>query len=321
MTNYPSVLAPGPDDEQWYRDHGWTEQKSSVPTLAEFLADDDDDYDWLVPGLLERGDRVILTGPEGGGKSTLCRQLAVQLSAGIHPFGGPVFLPLRVLLLDLENSVRQTRRALRPLVAVAGSTDLTLAPVVRPQGLDLLQQEDITYLSSIIEEINPDIVIGGPLYKLAGGDPTDEKTARPVALLLDRLRTAHDFALVLEAHSPHASGGGARPKRPYGASLWLRWPEFGIHLDQDGKVSHWRGQRDERTWPIQLQRGGAWPWTVVDRERDILWIQIVQHCQQIGHRPSHQKVADAIGSTKTNVYRAAQEHLAEWEALATKGAE
>ena len=36
--------------------------------LAEVL-DEDDVYEWLIPGLLERGDRLIVTGAEGGGKA------------------------------------------------------------------------------------------------------------------------------------------------------------------------------------------------------------------------------------------------------------
>lgn len=40
-----------------------------VPTLAEFLAGDDPEHDWVIPGLLERGDRLVLTGVEGGGKA------------------------------------------------------------------------------------------------------------------------------------------------------------------------------------------------------------------------------------------------------------
>jgi ATPase subunit of ABC transporter with duplicated ATPase domains len=54
--------------------------------LDAFLAEPDPEYDWLIPGLLERGDRVIVTGQEGKGKSTLLRQIGVQVAAGIHPF-------------------------------------------------------------------------------------------------------------------------------------------------------------------------------------------------------------------------------------------
>ena len=46
-------------------------------TLADVLAQDVS-YDWAIPGLLERGDRLILTGSEGGGKTTMLRQIAVM---------------------------------------------------------------------------------------------------------------------------------------------------------------------------------------------------------------------------------------------------
>lgn len=56
------------------------------PELDQFLAEPEPDYDWLIPDILERGDRVILTGGEGAGKSTLLRQIGVQCASGIHPF-------------------------------------------------------------------------------------------------------------------------------------------------------------------------------------------------------------------------------------------
>ena len=61
----------------------------TTPSLREFLDRDDPPFDWVVPGLLERGDRLILTGAEGLGKSVLMRQLAVCAAAGVHPFTPP----------------------------------------------------------------------------------------------------------------------------------------------------------------------------------------------------------------------------------------
>ncbi len=94
------------------------------------------------------------------------------------------------------------------------------------------------------------------------------------------------MTVMIEAHSPHASNGGKRPIRPYGASLWLRWPEFGIYLSPEGQLQHWRGQRDERDWPAALKRGGLLPWTVVTRERDLLWARIAQSCADAGDQLS-----------------------------------
>jgi len=61
-------------------------------------------------------------------------------------------------------------------------------------------------------------------------------------------RTAdHNLAVVIEGHTPYSAGGSAkRPERLYGASLWSRFAEFGLHLGRDGALHHWRGPREER---------------------------------------------------------------------------
>jgi hypothetical protein len=274
------------------------------------------DHDWCVPGLIERGDRVILTGPEGGGKSTLQRQLGVQVASGIHPFDPEIqFEPVRVCLLDLENSARQVARALRPLRLAAGdrsSGGMIIA--VRPEGLDLTTG-DGAWLDRLVADTRPDLLIAGPLYKLAAGDPTEEEPAKIVAGWLDKIRATYGCAVLLEAHSPHATGRGRRPERPYGASLWLRWPEFGLHLSTDGDLRHWRGPRDERDWPAKLQRGGTWPWTPVTRERNVLWARIKALCIEAGDQLSYRDLAQATGVHHSTVSRSIEEHPDEWATL------
>lgn len=283
--------------------------------LAEFLATTPPDPEWLVPGLLARQDRVIVTGGEGHGKSTLLRQIGVQLASGVHPFGGEDFKPLRVLLYDLENSPRQIYPKLHTLFLTAGARyggGLVIA--VRGEGLDL-SHGDGEILAAEVENARPDILITGPSYKMVAGDPTEEGPARLVAAHLDRIRSEYGCAVILEAHSPHASNGGKRPTRPYGASLWLRWPEFGIHLGETGTISHWRGPRDERDWPAALQRGGTWPWSPVTRPRDLLWASIVDYCRAAGDQLSYRDLAKMTGTSVGAVQRAIGEHRTEWEAL------
>src|SRR5205823_2535829 len=139
----------------------------------------------------------IVTGPEGGGKSTLLRQLGVQCAAGVHPFDGPDMAPLRVLYVDLENSRRQVRRKLRPLRLAAGSRldPQRLSVLVKPDGLNLANAIDREWLELRLEVNKPDLVLIGPLYKLADGDPTEEKVAKPVALFLDVMREQFHFAI------------------------------------------------------------------------------------------------------------------------------
>lgn len=229
-------------------------------SLDALLDTDEEPYDWLVPGLVERGDRIILTGLEGGGKSTLTRQFGAQVAQGVHPFGGDPFEPIQVLNVDCENSRRQVRRKADVLRKGPGAR---LEFVFRPDGVDLTITQHVAWLEAKVKLVEPQLLIIGPVYKMAGGDPKDEQNAKSVATTLDHLRVTHNFAVLLEAHSPYADGSKSkRPERPYGASLWSRWPEFGLHLAADGTLRHWRGQRDERQWPAKLRRGDEWPWEV-----------------------------------------------------------
>lgn len=247
------------------------------PDITQFLAVEDK-YDWLVPGLLERRDRIIITGNEGGGKSTLLRQIAVMLAGGIHPFRFHHVDPVRVLVVDVENSPAQIRRAIEPLVSVASKRDTwnpeNLRIETRTEGLDLTQRHDSRWLMERVAANRPDVLLTGPIYKLFTGNPIDEEPARKVAAVFDMLRAKYDLTLVLEAHAAKAANGAPRNLAPYGASLWLRWPEFGYGLRADTEAGQidgrpaavfweaWRGARDQREWPARLSSDGAefWPW-------------------------------------------------------------
>lgn len=282
-------------------------------TLADFLATDEEDHDWLVAGLLERADRVLVTGPEGGGKSTLLRQIAVQVAAGIHPFDLEPIEPLIVLLLDLENSRKQIRRQIRPLhiqARRAGGDRLHIAVI--PEGLDLTDATDLARLNQLVDHVRPDLVVGGPVYKLVGGDPTEEQPAKAAAMAIDRIRARHGTAWILETHQPHEVGS-KRPERPYGASLWKRWPEFGLHLAEGGQLRHWRGARDAREWPVLLQRGGEWPWTGVSDTRAVTYASMVDAVKDLGRVPSNRELAVIVSCSEATVRRAIKTNEAHWK--------
>lgn len=299
--------------------HGGHTTALTVETIDELLAGDDtDDYDWIIPGLLERQDRLILTGGEGKGKSTLLRQLAIQTAAGIHPFTGELMPPIRVLYVDCENSRRQVRRKTRAMRAQAGARldPDRLRMSIRVEGLDLTQTQDVAWLERHVAATRPDLLITGPIYKLANGDPTEEKSAKPVAMALDRIRAHHRCAVALEAHAPKALGGSRkRAHEPYGWSGWLRWPEFGLWLGDDGDLEHWRGMRDERDWPTLLQRGGAWPWTVAASENAARWQRIRQVILDAGQRLTDRQLSQATGIPRSTVQRVLGEYAQQYEAL------
>lgn len=250
----------------------------TVQTITEFLGEDESDvYDWVIPDLLERGDRLVLTGLEGAGKSELFRMMCVTVAAGVHPFTFRPCEPKTVLLIDCENTARHTRRKIRPLVTQAR---LQGHPVregnlwieCRPQGIDLALDRDVSWLLRQVQSIHPDVTFMGPLYRLAPRALNDDSDAAPVIATLNMVR-ARGSAVVLEAHAGHGIGpGGRRDLRPRGSSAFLGWPEFGYGMrwaDVESELRTvelvtWRGDRDERQWPEMLAAGGVWPWRPID---------------------------------------------------------
>lgn len=266
----------------------WTSEQEAVavlaPDLHEFLAIVDPPTSWVIPDLLERGDRLIWTGFEGLGKSLTVRQLAVAAAAGLHPFRNERIPCQRVLYIDCENSERQNRKHFRGLERVARvkghrvQEDL-LFLIHRPAGVDLSRADDAAWLLERVVAHRPDLLICGPFYRLHSADTDDERGARKVVQALDYARVQADCALIVEHHVPHGSGG-SREVRPIGSSLLMRWPEMGMGIAPNSddwpcknvKVKAWRGNRDERHWPSALKWGESdfdWPWIIdpnIERE-------------------------------------------------------
>jgi len=238
--------------------------------LSEILAGSDS-YDWVIPGLLERRDRLILTGAEGAGKTTFVRQMAVLAAAGIHPTTFEKIKPVRVLVIDAENTERQWRRAVRYTsgrAAEMGTQDpRQTMHVAAGNRIDITRGSHLGEIHRLVDIHKPELLFIGPLYKLVPHAINNDDDAAPLIVALDGLRE-RDLALVMEAHAGKAAGSdGERNLAPRGSSALMGWPEFGMglrHSPEDPNlvdVVRWRGDRDERDWPRRMYKGGDWPWT------------------------------------------------------------
>lgn len=261
-------------------------------SLRSLMARPDRPADWLVPGLLERGERVVITGHEGRGKSVIMRQLATCLAAGAHPWTGRThgMRPCRVLHIDAENSERQVRNGYRMVARIMAGLPQDWADRItihiRNDGVDL-PGRDAGWLHQVAGECSPDVIVVGPVYKLMRGDPQRDRDVLELLAILDEVRVRHDSALLIEHHSPHGDQKwGPRTVRPYGSSVWLRWPEVGIGLrnhEDEGEdqaraefeantgrparcdhmdFEQWRPAREDRDWPSEIRWGpvGTLPW-------------------------------------------------------------
>lgn len=252
-------------------------------TIDEFVDQELPPEQWVIPGLFAVGERAVVTGEEGSGKSMLLRQIALCAAVGLHPFDYDRFQPARVLVVDAENPkaimVRKFK-GIRDDLRDRGMNAEDRMWVRRfPQGLDLAETRDRLTLHNLCMLTRPNLLVIGPAYKLyvGGANAREEDLARQVTSVLDGLREEFGFALMLEHHSPHENGTtGKRFPRPIGSSLWRRWPEFGFgltHTDTDRDmqgghrlvdIKHWRGMREDRPWPTQLESGPRLPWVAAN---------------------------------------------------------
>ena len=244
--------------------------------LGELLNEPDEPYDWLVPGVLERSDRFILTGDEGLGKSMLLRQIALAVAAGLHPFNihSEPIEPRKAVIIDVENTWRQTKRKLRDMYVSAckyGDDPSNRVMIECPGRMDITRDRDLAHVHKLLDASQPDVLVIGPIYKLVPRALQTDDEAAPLLTALDTIRD-RGIALLIEAHAGHTSAGsshGGRNLRPRGSAALLGWPEFGYGMargEMPGEVelAPWRGDRDERHWPDRMDQGGVWPWTAVN---------------------------------------------------------
>lgn len=237
-----------------------------------------DEKSFVIPGTMARGDRLLITGFEGHGKSTLLRQIAVQVAAGIHPWTGQEMPPQKVLMIDCENHPEQVIDSWKNMVGLAARYDRA----IERGNLTILEQwdneVDLTgvdgqaWMNERIHAYKPDLVVMGPLYNMSSRDLKDDETVRKIKKVVNEARGICGTAFVMEHHAPHKGPGDTkRSVRPYGSSTFLKWPDFGYGLNpvegQEG-VYEWQKTRfprvRERVFPEFLRWGkpnaGEFPW-------------------------------------------------------------
>lgn len=231
----------------------------------------------IVPGLLGKGDRLVLTGGGGLGKSTLFAQIALCAAAGCPPLRyqhDDPFDPVKVSIFDFENADHRRKNKYWPIIAGLRNMGLDPRPNLRidirgGHPYDLLNRQNALRLLRTVEHDAPDLVYVGPVYKLHNDDPDKEIVVKKITGVLDGIREM-GAALMTEAHPNKAAKHGGS-MAPSGAALWEWWPEFGLGLRMDPdsdeqtrrcKLERWRIDRDESHWPMFVQASGdpALPW-------------------------------------------------------------
>ena len=246
--------------------------------LDEFLALEVPYAQPVIEGLIHHQEKTVIVAGEGSGKTELGFQVAFGLGSGLHPFFPQrVIPPGRALIVDFENPRANLQARTRRHLAIAEQSQRwrpgNVMLFARPGGIDLSLPAHRFALAEVIRRAEPDIVVGGPIYKMLTetGDGDHVKHGA-ITRFCDQMAERHGCAWWLETHAPATTVGGKRQMRPHGSSVWQRWATFGWALARDPKnpgrlaFDRFRDPREEgRDWPTAIDRNHdrGWPWTAV----------------------------------------------------------
>jgi hypothetical protein len=259
----------------------------------------------LLGPVLVRGQRTMLGGQTGEGKTTLALQMVKAMAAG-GEFLGWQGSGGRALVIDAEQGVRTIKRRLRE--ADLDRSD-SIDYLVVPDGLRLdTDEEQAEGVEAILRAGDYSLTLADPLYKLQTGDSNDERQAVEFMRRLDRWRSKYGFALLLLTHCRKP------PQRTrfsmhefFGSSAYLRGAEVVLGLQRltgHGRARlHFFKDRDG-----DLPQGDAWELTF---ERGIGYRRDAE--AEWSRKPTSEQVADLLAEQPGQTYSDLSERLGKSE--------
>ncbi|PSF34968.1 hypothetical protein C7H19_18155 [Aphanothece hegewaldii CCALA 016] len=165
------------------------EKKNSTPKansfgLADFMEQGTDAIEWVIPGILPKGETVLLAAQAKCGKTLLATDIAYAVLSGTQVIGEQCGVQGRVLLISSDESGNSTRRRLK-----ARGFDL-LPEVENMRIMTHLDISDLSPLEQELEDFRPHLVIIDSLTSItreSGLNEKDAEFARPIYKLKDLL--------------------------------------------------------------------------------------------------------------------------------------
>lgn len=248
---------------------------SEISAWEQGAQEEEDLQPWLVPHIIKPKWRIMVVAGEGVGKMVFLRQIGLHAAAGLDPFDASKHIvPIRVLLIDAENSastILYQNRIVNNQINVVRRTQGRFFLLHREQGFNVRERVIRAEFEAVVQACRPQLVIAGPLYKLGarrsqGRNEDQEGLAGDIAEVFDDLRIRYNFALMLEHHMPKGEKGAMTQIEPFGSSLWRRWVETGLGLNDHGAakedphgqrpldvdIEFFRPPRDQAEWPRSL---------------------------------------------------------------------
>jgi archaellum biogenesis ATPase FlaH len=220
-----------------------TEAKNSTPqshvfSLTDFLSQSTDAIDWILPGMLPKGEMALLAAQAKCGKTLLACDIAYAVLTGTKAVGETAKQG-KVLLVSSDESQSSTRRRL-----YARGFDL----ITNPDHFRILTHLDLNDLSTLeaqLEDFRPDLVVIDSLTSITLNSSISEKDAefaKSIYKLKDLIGRYNSSSILIhhENKSKEAKGiekvsGSARIT----AAVWGIWRLTAANPDNEADTTRW----------------------------------------------------------------------------------
>lgn len=215
--------------------------------MRKVLNDADKKPEWIIQGLIERGEQWIISGAPKTGKSRLALQLAVAASLNSECIGFKANGHQKVLYMDMEMSERSCgSRALRlhgnDREKMSNNANLFICKDF--MNINVLNSDDLAKVTPYINTIKPDLIVWDVLTRCHIAKENDNGEMAQVMLAFRKLCAGVAHIVVHHDKKPQFQGGAMGAGAMRGASA--------IHGEVNGVLSIVRPNEAKNDYRLSL---------------------------------------------------------------------
>jgi len=172
----------------------------AVIDAATWATSNPPEHDPVMVDVFDRGDKVAIIAGSKQRKSFFAMQLAIHAAAGTDFLHWHIVRPFTALVVQVEIKPEHYHRRFRHVWDALGQPDIgNRLHVMNGRGHDGLSVDAI---AGVVQQLEADLVVFDPLYKLATGDENAAHDMKPVLASFDRLAQATGAAVLYIHHDP-----------------------------------------------------------------------------------------------------------------------
>lgn len=226
-----------------------------TPTIHLDEVDSSGSIEYLIPGLVPRGETTVIYGDGGSLKSLTCVRIALSVAMGLELPWGTTPPVGNVLYLDWETNPVTVARRLRRLALGEACT----TPRIHYRQCFRSLADEMPHIKEEISRRNITLVIVDSIGFAVTGALTEDEPARTA---MNALRSLSPVTRLVVAHISKASAEGLGKSKPFGSAFFWNGLRSGIELrtseDNAGQnvmdlgVYHNKSNDDRLTKPFGL---------------------------------------------------------------------